>query len=79
MCNMCEIGTGWQKCIGCLKLQVSFCRNATNNRALLRKMTYSRVVKKYVHIQHIVICLHRCHAYMSFVTYMRYISVILVF
>jgi len=27
-------------CIGCLKLQVSFCKRATNYRVLLRKMTY---------------------------------------
>ena len=31
--------TGWRKCIGCLKLQVSFRKRATNYRALLRKMT----------------------------------------
>jgi len=31
--------TGWQRLIGCLKLQVIFCKRATNCRALLRKMT----------------------------------------
>jgi len=29
----------WRKCIGCLKLQVSFRKRATNFRAVLRKMT----------------------------------------
>ena len=32
--------TQWQRCIGYLKLQVSFCKRATNFRALLRKMIY---------------------------------------
>jgi len=32
--------TGWRRCIGCLKLQVSFRKGATNYRVLLRKMTY---------------------------------------
>jgi len=32
--------TGWQRPIGCLKLQVIFRKRATNHRALLRKMTY---------------------------------------
>ena len=32
--------TGWRRCIGCLKLQTSFRKRATNHRALLRKMTY---------------------------------------
>jgi len=32
--------TGWRRCIGCLKLQISFYKSATNFRALLRKMTY---------------------------------------
>jgi len=31
--------TGWRRCIGCLKLQVSFRTRATNYRALLWKMT----------------------------------------
>jgi len=31
--------TGWQKCIGCLELQVSFRNRTTNCRALLRKIT----------------------------------------
>jgi len=30
--------TGWRRCIGCLKLQVSFRKRATNYRALLRKL-----------------------------------------
>jgi len=32
--------TGWRRPIGCLKLQVIFCKRATNYRALLRKMIY---------------------------------------
>jgi len=32
--------TGWRTSIGCLKLQVIFCKRATNYRALLRKVTY---------------------------------------
>ena len=32
--------TGWRRCIGCLKLQVSFRKRATKYRSLLRKMTY---------------------------------------
>ena len=32
--------TGWRRCIGCLKLQVSFRKRAIIHRALLRKMTY---------------------------------------
>jgi len=31
--------TGWQRLIGCLKLQVIFRKRSTNYRALLRKMT----------------------------------------
>ena len=31
---------GWQRLIGCLKLQVIFRKRATNYRALLRKITY---------------------------------------
>jgi len=32
-------GTGWRRLIGCLKLQVTFRKRASNYRALLRKMT----------------------------------------
>jgi len=32
--------TGWRRLIGCLKLQVFFCKRATNHRALWREMTY---------------------------------------
>ena len=32
--------TGWRRPLGCLKLQVIFRKRATDNRALLRKMTY---------------------------------------
>jgi len=39
---MCRIRpmshTGWRRPIGCLKLQVIFCKRATNYRAILRKM-----------------------------------------
>ena len=34
------IDTGWQRLIGCLKLQVIFRKRATNYRALLWEMTY---------------------------------------
>jgi len=33
--------TGWRRCRGCLKLQVSFRQKATNYRALLQKMSYT--------------------------------------
>ena len=33
--------TGWQRCIGCLKLQVFFRKRATNYRDLLWKLTYN--------------------------------------
>ena len=40
----CSIGapilTGWRRPIGCLKLQVSCCKRATNYRALAQKITY---------------------------------------
>jgi len=32
--------TGWQRPIGCLKLQVILCKRVTDYRALLRKITY---------------------------------------
>ena len=32
--------TGWRRPIGCLKSQVILRKTATNNRALLRKMTH---------------------------------------
>jgi len=40
--KMCRgaLGTGWRRLIGCRKLQVIFCKRATNYRALLRKMPY---------------------------------------
>ena len=31
--------TYWRKCIGCLKLQISFCKRVTNLRALVQNMT----------------------------------------
>jgi len=34
------ICTGWRRCIGCLKLQVSFRKRATKRRAFWREMTY---------------------------------------
>jgi len=40
-CQTYSWGTGWRRCIGCLKLQVSFCKRATNRRALLQKETYT--------------------------------------
>ena len=36
-----HVHTGWRRCIGCLKLQVSFRKTAMHYRALLRKMTYA--------------------------------------
>jgi len=36
--NLCA--AGWRRLIGCLKLQVIFCKRTTNYVALLRKMTY---------------------------------------
>ena len=35
-----NLSTGWRRCTGCLKLQVSFCKRANNYRTLLRKLTY---------------------------------------
>ena len=36
--------TGWRRPIGCLKLQVHFCKRATVYRALLRKMTLGEFI-----------------------------------
>ena len=33
------VGTGWHRCIGCIKLQAIFCKRATNYKGLLRKIT----------------------------------------
>ena len=38
--NSCEIIGSGRRCIGCVKLQVSFRTRATYYRALLRKITY---------------------------------------
>jgi len=37
-CPMADT-TGWRRCIGCLEMQVSFRKRATNYRSLLRKLT----------------------------------------
>jgi len=37
---ICNMHTGWPRLIGCLKLQIIFCKRATDYKALLRKMTY---------------------------------------
>ena len=37
--NVTTCTTGWRRCIGCLKLQISFRKRATNFRALLQKTT----------------------------------------
>jgi len=37
-CSLC--GTGWQRCIRCLKLQVILHKISTSYRALLREMNY---------------------------------------
>jgi len=34
------LAAGWRRVIGCLKLQVDFCKRANDYRALLRKMSY---------------------------------------
>jgi len=36
-----KLGTGWQRPLRCLKLQVGFRKRATNYRALLREMTHT--------------------------------------
>jgi len=43
---------GWQRCIGCLKLQVSFRKWATNYRAFWREMTYKDKASKIRHPMH---------------------------
>ena len=35
--SLCD--TGWRRCTGCHKVQVSFCKRATNYRALIWQMT----------------------------------------
>jgi len=39
ICLSNNTATGWQRCIGCLRLQISFRKRATSFWALLRKMT----------------------------------------
>jgi len=39
VCHTAPSIRGWRRLIGCLKLQVIFCKRATKYRALLRKMT----------------------------------------
>jgi len=41
--------TGWRRCIGCRKLQVSFLKRATNYTVVLRKVTYK--VKHPMHLR----------------------------
>ena len=36
-----NLGTGWRRLIGSLKLQIVFHKRATKCRSLLRKMTYT--------------------------------------
>ena len=38
--NVATFTTGWRRCIGCLKLQISFRQKATNFWALLQNMTF---------------------------------------
>ena len=38
--NQDKLATGWRRCIGCIKMQASFGKRATNYRALWRKMKY---------------------------------------
>ena len=40
ICNTLQHTTGWRRCIGCVKAQVSFRKKDINYRTLLRKMTY---------------------------------------
>jgi len=66
---------GWRKSIGCLKLQVNFCKRATNYRALLRKMTYKDKASyastlpctciSSIHLRYFQIC----------ITYIRYFQI----
>jgi len=51
-----HIDTGWRRCIGCLKLRVSFRRRATNNRALLQKLTYED--KAFYGFSPLCVCAH---------------------
>jgi len=44
--------TGWRRCIGCLKLQVSFRKRATDCRALSRKMTGRAAAKRWPAARH---------------------------
>ena len=37
VCMWVSVGTGWRRCIGCLKLQVSFRKRTTKYRALFAK------------------------------------------
>jgi len=36
---MCTHDIGWRRLIGCLELQIIFCKRATNHRGLLWKVT----------------------------------------
>jgi len=49
-----EACTRWQRCIGCLKLQVIFHKRATNSRALLQKMTYKNKASYGSWMRHVV-------------------------
>ena len=40
--NVAYFATGWQRCLACLKLQVSFRKRATHCRALLRRISYTQ-------------------------------------
>ena len=53
---VCTYVRYYVRCKGCLKLQVSFCKRATNYRALLRKMTY-KVQASYAFLP---TCMHVC-------------------
>jgi len=52
------VSTGWQRLIGCLKLQVIFRKRATNYSALLWKMTYEDKAP-YMRLRHPV-CVRVC-------------------
>jgi len=59
-----NIHTGWRRCIGCLKMQVSFRKRANNHRALLLKMTYKDKAS-YDATPPCIRLTYECHVYMN--------------
>jgi len=62
-----HIYTGWRRTTGCLKMQVIFCKRATNYRALLQKMTYIDKVsyESWPPCTHLVLKCTRLHVLIS--------------